>query len=460
MGKVRFIVEACIQFVQVLFVHSIVQIERSLLDMIARTKELIEAGEKIIAEASFSYDGLFCSVDILKNLGRKCVEIYEVKSSTSVHDYHYDDVAFQTYVLTQLGYEVKQVSLVHIDSSYVRHGALELDKLFAFDDLTSEALDMIVDVRKRAEFLERYLSAQEEPAEKIGTCCFSPFSCGFWNYCTRDLPHPNVFDLHSVQTQTKFKLFAQGIISFADLEKAKLNPGAKLQVKHELNDTEDEIDVPAIRTFLGTLSYPLYFLDFESFQPAVPLYDNTRPYTQITFQYSLHYVEHEGGELIHKEFLAYPGVDPRKELAKQLCKDIPDNVCVLAYNMAFEKTRIKEMADLCPKLSGHLMRIYDNIRDLMVPFEKKAYYNRRMQGSYSIKYVLPALYPDDPTLDYHNLEGVHNGTEASDTFRRMQNMQPQELEQWREHLLKYCGLDTYAMVKVWEKLVNIVGTGI
>ena len=164
--------------------------------------------------------------------------------------------------------------------------------------------------------------------------------------------------------------------------------------------------------------------------------------------------------MIHKEFLAYPGVDPRKELAKQLCKDIPDNVCVLAYNMAFEKTRIKEMAYLCPKLSGHLMRIYDNIRDLMVPFEKKAYYNRRMQGSYSIKYVLPALYPDDPTLDYHNLEGVHNGTEASDTFRRMQNMQPQELEQWREHLLKYCGLDTYAMVKVWEKLVNIVGTGI
>ena len=106
------------------------------------------------------------------------------------------------------------------------------------------------------------------------------------------------------------------------------------------------------------------------------------------------------------------------------------------------------------------MNIHDHIVDLMVPFQKKWYYCKEMQGSYSIKYVLPALYPDDPTLDYHNLEGVHNGAEASDTFRRMQNMQPEELEQWREHLLKYCGLDTYAMVKVWEKLVNIVGTGI
>ena len=206
---------------------------------------------------------------------------------------------------------------------------------------------------------------------------------------------------------------------------------------------------------MSNLSYPIYFLDFESFQPAVPLFDNARPYEQIVFQYSLHYIEAEDGELKHKEFLAYPGGDPRRALAEQLCRDIPLNVCTTAYNMSFEKSRIRELAALYPDLSEHLMNIYDNIYDLMVPFQKKWYYCKAMQGSYSIKYVLPALFPDDPALDYHNLEGVHNGGEASVTFGRMADMSIEEMEEARENLLKYCGLDTFAMVKVWEKLKEV-----
>ena len=103
-------------------------------------------------------------------------------------------------------------------------------------------------------------------------------------------------------------------------------------------------------------------------------------------------------------------------------------------------------------LADHLMNIHDNIVDLMIPFQKKHYYCKDMKGSYSIKYVLPALFPGDPALDYHNLEGVHNGGEASQTFNDMAEMEPAELEEWREHLLRYCELDTYAMVKIWEKL--------
>ena len=139
-------------------------------------------------------------------------------------------------------------------------------------------------------------------------------------------------------------------------------------------------------------------------------------------------------------------------MAEQLCLDIPRDVCVLAYNMSFEKGRIKALAELYPDLADHLMNIHDHIQDLMVPFQKKQYYTRAMQGSYSIKYVLPALFPEDPSLDYHSLEGVHNGTEASDTFARMGDMEPEALDEARHNLLKYCGLDTYAMVKVWQKL--------
>lgn len=122
---------------------------------------------------------------------------------------------------------------------------------------------------------------------------------------------------------------------------------------------------------MKTISYPLYFLDFESFQPAIPLYDNSHPYEQIVFQYSLHYIEHEGGKLKHKEFLAYPGEDPRRKLAEQLCSDIPLNVCTTAYNMGFEKGRIRGLAEIFPDLSEHLMNIHDNIVDLMIPFQKK-----------------------------------------------------------------------------------------
>ena len=123
--------------------------------------------------------------------------------------------------------------------------------------------------------------------------------------------------------------------------------------------------------------------------------------------------------------------------------------------MSFEKGRIREMAELYPDKAEHLMNIHDHIKDLMVPFQKKKYYCRDMQGSYSIKYVLPALFPKDPSLDYHNLEGVHRGDEASAAFVHMQDMDKEELEEWRGYLLKYCQLDTYAMVKIWEKLKEV-----
>ena len=217
------------------------------------------------------------------------------------------------------------------------------------------------------------------------------------------------------------------------------------------------MDKNGIRDFLDTLSYPLYFLDFETMQPVVPQFVGTRPYMQITFQYSLHYIEEEGGELKHKEFLAESGLDPRRALAEQLCRDIPMNVCITAYNKAFECTRIKELAEAFPDLADHLMNIRDNIKDLLVPFQSGYYYNRAMGGSFSIKSVLPAIYPDDPSLDYHKLEGVHHGGEAMTLFPKIKDLPPAEQQKARHDLLKYCELDTYAMVKVWEELNRVIG---
>ena len=422
--------------------------------MIAKTEELVETGTPIIAEASFSYDSLFCSVDILKNLGDRRVELVEVKSSTRVSDIYLHDVAYQVYVLTHLGFTVEKACLAHINSSYVRHGALDLQTLFTIEDLTETAFSMQSGVEERVRTLREYMAQTDEPVMGIGGQCFAPYACGFFKYCGRALPTPSIFDVGGIQLRTKLTSYEKGIVSFPEIEAAKkaVNPNGLMQVAHELHDLPPVIDREKIARFLDGLSYPLYFLDFESFQPAVPLYDDSSPYEQLVFQYSLHYIESEGGELRHREYLAIPGDDPRRGVAEQLCRDIPRGACTLAYNMTFERGRIKALAALYPDLAEHLMNIHNHIVDLMVPFRQRDYYTRAMQGSYSIKYVLPALCPGDPELDYHALEGVHNGSEASATFADMPNHSPEEIAVMREHLLKYCCLDTLAMVKVLEKL--------
>ena len=160
----------------------------------------------------------------------------------------------------------------------------------------------------------------------------------------------------------------------------------------------------------------------------------------------------ENDKLYHKEFLGEANIDPRRSLAESLVNDIPLDVCTLAYNMSFEKGVIKELAEMYPDLSNHLMNIYDNMKDLMIPFFNRWYYNKDMHGSYSIKYVLPALFPNEESLNYKNLELVHNGDEAMNIYARLGEYPKEEQKHIRERLLKYCELDTYAMVKIYEKL--------
>ncbi|QNL98222.1 DUF2779 domain-containing protein [Treponema sp. Marseille-Q4132] len=427
-------------------------------DMIPATQKFIEDAVRNICEASFSFDGCFCSVDILRNLGNKKVAFYEVKSSTGVRWIYEHDISYQYYVLTKLGYDVQKACLVHINNQYVRHGELELDKLFSIVDLTETVKEKLGEVEENIKKFREYLKNETEPECKIGCQCSDPYECGYWSHCASDMPQDNSHTVWEVASlRNKQWYYDNGYVTFEQLYDAGILEGKYLQqIEVEIKDLPPQIDKPQIKKFLSTLSYPLYFLDFETFNPAVPLYDNSSPYQQIVFQYSLHYIEKEGAVLKHKECLAYPGSDPRRQIAKQLCRDIPPDACTAAYNMGFEKGQIRALADLYPDLHDHLMNIHDNIKDIMLPFRKRWYYTKEMQGSYSIKYVLPALFPDEPGLNYHNLEGVHNGSEASNVFFAMQKMDKKELGEWREHLLRYCELDTFAMVKILEKLREAV----
>ena len=422
-----------------------------------QTNNLLKNKPNIIAEACFKYENNFCSVDILKN-DIDGVEIYEVKSSTHMEDIYLEDAAYQYYVLSNLGLNVKKVYVVYINSTYVKKGELELNKLFNIEDVTHIAKGKQEQIKDNIIEIDKYMTKYDEksePENSIGMHCTNPYNCEYWQYCTRNLPKPNVFDIAGMYKSTKFKKYDEGIVSFEDLQYENINKKYLEQIDFEINDKQDKIDKASIKKFINTLSYPIYFLDFETFQQAIPEFEGISPYMQIPFQYSLHYIEKEHGELKHKEFLAKSGVDPRRELAEKLVQDIPTNVCITAYNMGFEKGVIRKLAQQYPALSEHLLNITENIKDLMIPFSKRYYYTKAMQGSYSIKYVLPALYPNDPELDYHNLPVVHNGAEASDTFLSLAQKSKEEQETLRKGLLMYCKLDTYAMVKIWQKLKEV-----
>ena len=427
--------------------------------MVEETQKYIDAGEENIAEASFSYNGNYCAVDILHKTPYGW-EIYEVKSSRSVKPVHLDDMAYQCYVLKNCGLNVIGVYLMHVNKEYVLHGDLDLKQYFTAEDCTAEVAERLPYVKQNIQQIEQFFARAEdfEPEREIGPHCDYPYECAYKSYCFRNLSSPNIFDVYkSVGKKGKYGWYNEGIVTFEDIiKRAKDFPKKPLQqVEFTYYNKPPYVDKKALKGFLGKLTYPLYYLDFETYTQTIPKIEGTSCSTVITFQYSLHIQYEKGAECEHREFLGKEGTDTRRAVAEQLCKDIPENVCVLAYWSTFEKTRIKELAELFPDLAPHLLKIRDNIIDLYDPFDKGWYYCEAQQGCNSIKYVLPALCPGDSELDYHNLDQIHNGDDASSIFAELHTKPPEEIARTRKNLLKYCELDTYAMVKILEKLYKV-----
>ncbi len=438
-----------------------IEFNKDLNIMIEETRKLLKNKPNIITEASFNYDNNFCSVDILKN-NLEGVEIYEVKSSTEVHDIYLDDASYQYFILSNLGLNVKKVCIVYINNQYIRGKKLEIEKLFNIEDITEIAKSKQDEIRKNIEITNKYMNEHDknnEPKEKIGMKCFKPYKCEFWEYCTRNLPKPNVFDIGGgMHTSKKFEKYYEGKVSFQDLQNEDLNSKFLEQIDFELNNLEPKIEKEAIKELMDSLKYPLYFIDYETYQLAIPKTEGTKPYQQLPFQYSLHIIKEKGAPIEHKEFLAeIDDTDYLRHFAESMIKDMPENGSVIIYNKSFEPARNNEIARMYPDLKDEMDRINSNIVDFIEPFKQRKYYTKEMHGSASIKAVLPALYPNNPELDYHNLPVVHNGGEASEAFLSLKNKTKEEQKEIRHGLLVYCKLDTLAMVKLWEKFKEIVG---
>ncbi|WP_027137401.1 DUF2779 domain-containing protein [Gaetbulibacter saemankumensis] len=422
-------------------------------ESVLKTKKFIENGESIIFEATFQFNGVLAALDILVKENDSW-KAYEVKSSTSISDVYINDAAIQYYTIVNSGIALKDISIVHINNQYVKDGGIDIQKLFTIESVFDKVQNVLPKTPNQIERFKQVIKQHEAPNIGIGPHCSEPYDCDFKGYCWNLIPDYSIFNISRLNINKKFELYNQGAVSFEeiDLQVTSLNPNQLIQVTSELDNTT-YIDKSKIKSFLEELVYPLHFLDFETMATAIPIYDNSRPYQQLVFQYSLH-VQNEIGDIDHKEYLAEanPNIDPRESFVKQLIEDCKNSGDILVYNIGFERGKLNDLILVYPQYSNEIESIISRLKDLMIPFRKKWYYTPEMKGSYSIKAVLPALVPE---LSYNDLEIKEGGT-ASTVFTQMVTGEfSGDMEKTRTDLLEYCKLDTHAMVKILEKLYEI-----
>ena len=423
-------------------------------ESVLKTQEFIKNGETIIYEATFQYNGVLAALDILvqDNAGWKA---YEVKSSTSVSETYIMDAAIQFYTIVNSGIDLKDISIVYINNQYVKNGDIDVQELFTIESVYDKVQEVLPKIPNQIERFKQVISQDEIPDIDIGMHCSTPYNCDFKGHCWKHVPEYSIFNISRLGTNKKFELYNNGVTTFEqiDLQITSLKTNQLLQVTSEL-DNKSFIDRPKIKSFIEDLNFPLYFLDFETMGTAIPIFDNSRPYQQLVFQYSLH-VQNLDDEVTHSEYLAEanPNIDPREAFIKQLIKDCGDTGDIVVYNIGFERGKLNDLITVYPQLECDINIIISRLKDLMIPFQKKWYYTPEMKGSYSIKAVLPALVPE---LSYQDLEIKEGGT-ASTVFTQMVNGEFEgDYEKTRLALLEYCNLDTLAMVEIYRFIKSII----
>lgn len=418
----------------------------------ANTQDLIKE-DKPIFEAAFSMEGGLVLADVLvKSAPESAWRMVEIKSSTSVKDYHLDDVAVQNFVTTESGLDLDSISLGHIDNKWIYQGDDDYTGLIKEVDLTEHANKMADEVKGWFDQAHSVADSPSEPEIAIGAQCTSPFDCQFLEYCSKDQPKAKypVNWLPRIQKKV-LKAFIKdnNIIEMADVPDDLLNE-SQLRVKEHTLADSIYFDHAESKRVLSQYQYPHYFLDFETINLAIPKWKGTRAYQQIPFQFSLHLIEDESEDVIHREFLDLSGDDPSIPFAKALIDTCDDMGPIFVYNIGFESARIKELAARFPEFSDGLFTVNDRLVDLW-PVAKKYFYHPSQQGSWSIKKVLPAM---SEKYNYDELDGVKDGGMAMDAFAKAihADTSTDEKKQIEQELLKYCEMDTMAMVEIFNYL--------
>jgi len=412
---------------------------------VEKTQALINRDVPIIYEAAFQYEGVLCALDILVKQGKDWYA-FEVKSTTSVKNQHLQDAALQYFVMTNCGLPLADISIIHLDNTYVRKGALDIRQLFTTSSVLNEVLNQQEYVSNKVQELKALLIQADEPAVEIGPHCFAPYECDFTNHCFAHVPKENsIFDL---ARGPWWKLYADGYKHLDEIpEEYELSSKVAMQLAHHRSG-KVYIDKEAILKFLEPIAYPIYFFDFETIRPGIPEFEDSKPYQQIPFQFSLHVQRSTDSIPEHFEFLGDGINDPRPALIEAMIDYLGQTGSIICYNMEFEKTRIKDLVKIYPQFETQLLAINERVIDLMIPFQQRWYYHPDFKGSYSIKAVLPVLIPE---LRYDELD-IPEGGMASLVYSQLKFQDRTTATLQRQALREYCKMDTLAMVRIVDYL--------
>ncbi len=419
---------------------------------IATTQALLsDPSVPSLYEAAVNFEGIRARFDILVRKDGQIFDLVEVKSSTSVKDENYTDVAVQLYAAEGSGIAIDRAYLMHINNTYVYQGGEhDLEQLFTLADVTERARTYVAE-GMAGDLAEMWatLDLDSPPDIDTGKHCKSPYTCSFFGHCHKGEPEHPVRQLPRISEKLWARLKALGIDRIANIPDGLSGLNALQQRVRNSVVAGRPYKGPGLRASLEQIRFPASFVDFETVSPALPIYPGTRPYEMIPFQWSLHLMD-GSGELTHDEFLNPDDENPRERFAASLLEVLPPQGSIVTYS-SYEKTTLDGLAQVLPQYRERLLVLSDRIVDLL-KVVRDGYYHPQFHGSFSIKQVLPALAPGK---GYGELE-VQEGMAASAEYLRLvtSDVSAEEDARVRESLLAYCQRDTEAMVLVYRALLG------
>ncbi len=416
---------------------------------VAATREALKRDLPAIYEAWFLADETYVGVDILERTSRGYTVI-EVKASNSRKPEHLPDATVQVHVLRRAGLQVERAEVMHLNPQ-CRHP--DLSNLFVREDVTPLVEAALIGVPDELTAQQKMLEGPL-PDVAIGEHCTTPHDCPFIERCWPKLPDQHVSKLYRIERKRALELEADGYATIYDLPS-----DLELSVIHARHvkavQTGRMVVEPTLTKALTQFVSPLAFVDFETVSLAIPRWPGCRPWQQVPVQFSAH-VEDRGGGMVHHQRITDGPKDPRPALAEALVEVCAGARKVVAYHTSFERECIRRLREGAPHLDKELERIEKRLVDLL-PAIRRHVYHPDFGGGFSIKKTLPALVPG---LSYSDLR-VQDGEVATVELQRLMfqgaEMPPGERAVLREALLAYCERDTWAMVKLLEKLRSLVG---
>lgn len=419
------------------------------------TKKAISSGEKILFQPTFiSKEGLYARVDILEKNEDGSYNIYEVKSSSSVkegrkHNYIYD-VCFQKIALERSGLKVDKCHIIYLNKNYVLGEELDIHALFITEDVSEKVSTNYTAVLNKIEAALDFMKLESIDEAGCGCVNFTKsYHCQTFSRFNGELCEGNIYDLNNLREAKVQKLLASGIDKIINInDEVKLTNYQALQVLSTKQDSP-AINKERIREGLEKIIFPIYFFDYEATESAIPKLKGIGPHNQIPFQYSLH-ILHEDEKLEHFEYLS-DAFELPENLLLQLQKDVSEKGTFVSWHKSYEMQRNEFMAKLYPEHAVFLRDINNRMFDLK-DFFMGDYVSDKFKGSASIKKVLPVVCP---SLSYKTLN-IQDGTQAMGSWIQMLSLKGEEREEVRNNLLKYCELDTFAMVEIYRFLRTLV----